>query len=305
MKIRNNGFFYAIAQGMLFGLVHVVIQSAVRTGDVSRNMGLFFRFFIGGLILLPIALRRLKYAPLPKGMLWKVFLAALGMLVTTLLLYASYTHISTGMGVTLHYTYPIVTLLISILFFRTRLNWKMLLSIGLSFLGIVLLCDVGSMGASALTGIVLALASAVTFSCYLLWIDHQKLNAVDPIILTKLINMFNSVGLFIYNAVHSDITFTLSPKAGILLLVSGVVGVLAILTINLAIQHAGAVYTSILGTLEPITSTVGGALILHEPITGAMVMGSTLVIAAVVFATLSSKKKTETLPPCACPENQS
>ena len=290
-KVGKNGFFYAIAQGMLFGLVHVLIQSAVRGTAVSNETGLLIRFLVSSVVLLPAALRRIKQAALSKKLLWKTALASLGMLVTTLLLYASYRYISTGMGVTLHYTYPIVTMVISVLFFRVKLNWQMLLSITLSFAGIVFLCDMDTMGVSAALGAALALASAVTFSCYLLWTEHQNLNSLDPIVLTALISLFNSLGLLVYGGVRGSFSLALSPRSAVLLCAGGLVGVLAMLALTLAIQRAGAVYTSILGTLEPITSTVGGALILHETVRGPAVLGSALVVIAVVVATLSGRSK--------------
>lgn len=290
-NVRNLGFFYAITQGMLFGLVHILIQSAVRTADISNSMGLLIRFFLSSVLLLPAALRRIRCCPLPRGILWKVGLAALGMLGTTLLLYSSYRYISTGMGVTLHYIYPIVTMVISVLFFQTKLNGQMILSIGMSFLGIIFLCDLGGMGASALLGVCLAVTSAVTFSAYLLWVEHQNLNALDPIVLTALISGFNSLGLVAYNVVQGTLTLALPLESVLLLVVSGVVGVLAMLTLNLAIKYAGAVYTSILGTLEPITSTIGGALVLHETIHGTTILGSALVVSAVIVATLSGSRR--------------
>lgn len=290
MNVQNLGFCCAIAQGMFFGLVHILIQSAVRMADITNSMGLLVRFFLSSVILLPLALKRIQHTPLPKDILWKVCLAAFGMLSTTLLLYASYRYISTGMGVTLHYIYPVVTMVVSVLLFHAKLTWRMLLSIGMSFLGILFLCDLGGMGASILLGALLAIASAMAFSAYLLWMEHQNLNVLDPIVLTSLISFFNTAGLIIYNTVQSSLTLNLPPKSVLLLMASGIVGVLAMLTLNLAVKYAGAVYTAILGTLEPITSTIGGALILHETIRGTTVLGSALVVAAVVVATLSSSR---------------
>ena len=62
IKVGKNGFFYAIAQGMLFGLVHVLIQSAVRGAAVSNETGLLIRFLVSSVVLLPAALRRIRQA---------------------------------------------------------------------------------------------------------------------------------------------------------------------------------------------------------------------------------------------------
>ena len=71
----------------------------------------------------------------------------------------------------------------------------------------------------------------------------------------------------------------------------GLISVLAILTQILAVRQAGSVVTSILSTLEPIVCAIGSALVLREAISARTVLGTALVLAAVILVTLQGRGK--------------
>ena len=297
MNQKKLGSFCALGQGMCFGVIPTLIQSATQGEDIPNSMGVLFRFLVASLVLLPVAIMREHRRPgLTPRKLFRIFLSSLFMSVTSILLYTAYNYIPTSMGITLHYTYPIFTLLLSILLFHTRPNRQTLFSIALSFCGVVLLCDVGSLAAGAWRGIILAACSAVTFTVYLLWTQQIKDDELDSIVQVALTSLFNFLVMLAYNTAAHKLMLRMSPRALTLFVISGIIAIFALLALTLAVEYAGAVLTSILGTLEPIVCTVGGALVLRERITPRTVCGILLVVAAVIVATLAGQKNEEPAP---------
>lgn len=94
-----------------------------------------------------------------------LFVGALGMGSTTFLLAASYDYIPTGTATVLHFLYPSVVALADAVLSRRKLEPRVVLAMLLSVLGMALLA--GSRARGAWPGILLAAASAGTYTLYL------------------------------------------------------------------------------------------------------------------------------------------
>ena len=108
MKASAKGYVSALLSGALFGVIPILILNISRNGSVSNSFCIMARSFIAGVALLPVAFSRIKKHPLAKKELWNIVFSALAMASTSILLFTSYQYIPSGVGVTLHYTYPMV-----------------------------------------------------------------------------------------------------------------------------------------------------------------------------------------------------
>ena len=287
----NIGYFYAIAVGVICGIIPVIIQKVLTQDPIPRATALFIKFAASSILLLPFAAPKIKKTPFPKGFGWKLPIGSVFYVATLIFLYESYRYIPTSIGVALQYTFPLFTMGISVLFFGFRCNKMNVAAIILSLVGAILL-GTGTLSLdNAYIGILLAVGSAVAYAVCLLWTEHQHLAAMDTTVVVALKTCVSAVLFFVYVLVTDQLTFSISLETFLGLAISGIGTILASVFLNLAIRHIGSVHTSILGSVELIVCAVAGYFVLGEVISLRSTIGIVVVLAATVLVALS--KKTE------------
>lgn len=290
MKASGKGYIYALLSGALFGIIPILVLNISQNGSIPNSLCIMVRSFIAGIVLFPAACNRIKKQPLSKETIRDIAFSGLAMAGTSILLFTSYQHIPSGVGVTLHYTYPMVVLILSAILFRAHIGMKTVIAMCISLIGIVMLCDASTLKGNILLGVSLALCSSLTFAAYLLWNERRGLAMIDSIVFVSLMSLFDTGDMFIYNLISDQLSIEISAKVLLILLLVGLAGIGAILTQILAIKYVGSVRTSILGTLEPIVCTIGSALVLHDTISFRTILGGVFVLAAVIIVTLNKNQ---------------
>ena len=291
LKRLNVGYFYALAVGVICGIVPVIIQKVLTQDSIPRATALFIKFVLSALVLLPIAAPRFKKVAYPKGFAWKLPVCALFYVATLIFLYESYRYIPTGIGVALQYTFPLFTMGFGVLFFGFRCNRQNIAAMILSLAGAMLLSSGTLTSDKSYIGILLGIGCAIAYACYFLWTEHQNLAAMDSTVYVTLKICASAVLFFFYVLATGQLTFSISLGTLLGLALSGVCTILASFCLTLAIRHIGSVYTSILGSVELIVCAVAGYLVLGEVISLRSGIGIAVVIAATVLVALSKKAK--------------
>ena len=289
----NIGYFYAIAVGVICGIIPVIIQKVLTQDPIPRATALFIKFTTSSIILLPFAAPKIKKVPFPKGFGWKLPVCTLFYVATLVFLYESYRYIPTGIGVALQYTFPLFTMGLSVLFFHFHCTKQSVLAMILSLVGAILLSSGTITSDRAYMGILLGIGSAVAYAGYFLWMEHTKLASMDTTVFVTLKTCMSTVLFFLYILVTNQMTFSISPETLLGLTLSGVCTILAGICLTLAIRHIGSVHTSILGTIEPIVCAVAGFFVLGEAISLKSGIGIAVVLIAAVLVTLSKQKTPE------------
>lgn len=288
-KRINIGYFYAIAVGVICGIVPVIIQKVLTQDPIPRATALFIKFTVSSVILLPFIAPKLKKVTFPKGFGWKLPVCALFYVATLVFLYESYRYIPTSIGVALQYTFPLFTMGFSVLFFRFRCTKQSVLAMVLSLVGAMLLSSGTLTSDRAYIGIILGIGCAVAYASYFLWVEHQQLAAMDTTVFVTLKTCASTVLFFLYVLVTNQLTFSISLQTFLGLSLSGVCTILASVCLTLAIRHIGSVHTSILGAIEPIVCAVAGFFVLGEEISLRSGIGIAVVLIATVLVTLSKQ----------------
>ena len=292
-KRINVGYFYAVAVGVICGIVPVIIQKVLTQDPIPRATALFIKFVVSSIILLPFAAPKIKKVQFPKGFSWKLPIAALFYVATLIFLYESYRYIPTGIGVALQYTFPLFTMGFSVLFFRFRCTKQSVLAMILSLAGAMLLSS-GSLDTDdAYIGIILGIGCALSYAAYFLWMEHQQLADMDTTVFVTLKTCASTVLFFLYVLVTDQLTFSISLQTFLGLTLSGVCTILAGICLTLAIRHIGSVHTSILGAIEPIVCAIAGFFVLGETISLRSGIGIAVVLIATVLVTLSKQSTKE------------
>ncbi len=287
----NIGYLYAIAVGVICGIIPVIIQKVVGANGLPRATALFIKFAASSIILLPIAAPKFKKVQLPAGFGWKLPICALFYVATLVFLYESYRYIPTGIGVALQYTFPLFTMGFSVLFFRFRCTKMSVLAMILSLVGAMLLSSGTLTSDKAYIGILLGIGCAISYAAYFLFVEHTRMAAMDTTVFVTLKTLMSTVFFFLYILVTNQMTFTMSLQTFLGLVASGVCTILASYCLTLAIRHIGSVYTSILGSIELIVCAVAGFIVLGEAISLGSGIGIAVIIVATVLVALSKNEK--------------
>lgn len=291
LKRLNIGYFYAIAVGVLCGIIPVIIQKVVGANGLPRATALFVKFAASSIILLPIAAPKIKKVTFPTGFGWKLPVCALFYVATLVFLYESYRFIPTSIGVALQYTFPLFTMVFSILFFRFRCTIPSFLAMVLSLVGAMLLSGGSLDGDKTYIGIILGIGCAISYAGYFLFVEHTQMAAMDTTVFVSLKTMMSTVFFFLYILVTGQMTFTMSLQTFLGLVASGVCTILASYCLTLAIRHIGSVYSSILGSIELIVCAVAGYFILGESLSWGSKIGIVVIMIATILVAISKKEK--------------
>ena len=293
------GLFFGLMAAVCYGFIPLFtkeLQAPAVGLPLSSSTILFYRFGIASLILAAImCVRRERFRITYAEFVRLVQLAFLSN-GAALFLISGYRYCSSsGVATTLHFTYPILTALIMMIFFRERSRLSTWIAIGLSIAGVALLSGVG--GGAQWLGIVLEIISALCFALYLIRVNRSRVSQMPVVKLTFYVMAFGALifaAFIAYERADFDISahYALIPSASgwlNLVLLSVICTVVTNLALVYATQNVGPTVASILGVLEPLTALVLGILFLGEELTPSMAAGIGLILPAVLIIILRRK----------------
>lgn len=297
MNRMLRGMIFTIISALLFGVTPILASMTFEMGS-NANTITFYR----NLMVVPVLLCVMFVKKIP----FRVSLREVGFLLlvgvvfrasTTYMLYESYNYVGVGTATTLHFLYPVVTALICRIIFRERLGLWKLIALTAAGIGVFFFLDPG--GNAALPGILLALASAVTYGCYLTGMDKTPLRRMNPNKVACYMGFTNAMAVLLVDIPVGKINFFLPPLAmGYTFIIAICTSFLAVALLQKGIQDLGASTAAIFCMFEPVSSVLSGWLILHETMTPAKLMGCVVILGAVtlmVFSDLRSQKRTRAL----------
>ncbi|UQZ90254.1 EamA family transporter [Deltaproteobacteria bacterium Smac51] len=293
MSQTAKGILYIILSAVLFGLMPILVKLTVEGGSNGLN-ATFFR----GLIGLPIMLAVLRLRGIPatfSASEWKTLSLTFGVgaAVTITLLYLSYAYIPVGVATSLHFIYPAAVTLAYVLFFKARPKAVVWLALAACLAGVFVLggniSDIGQ----GLPGIIMALASGLTFTCYFIGLDKTELKYMPFHKLTFALCLITSLSCGILGLLTGQLTLELTFQAWVCTVMLSVLTTLgAAGLLQRGIQLTDGTTAAILSTFEPITSFMFAAAILGEAITSSQLLGCGFIVMSVILLT-SSKVKTK------------
>ena len=292
-KKRLAGYLAGFIAGVSYGTNPLFAKPLLDSG-VPVLVMLFFRYGISASILAAWMLAKRERFRVKSGEI--VLLAFLGILFacSSIFLFFSYEFIPSGLATTLVYLYPVFVALIMV-FLRFYPSWQTWISIVATFVGILLLSS-PSQGASVrLPGIILAIASALSYAFYLVIVNRSKrIKNVSEHTLT-LYALLTGAALFaaIRAIQGGSITEGVDSASdwGNLIGLAIVPTMISLLTLAVSSRYIGPTKTSILGVFEPLTAIMIGTLLFGEPLTVKMGIGVAVCVAAVLFMILRPGKQ--------------
>lgn len=286
------GYPAGIITGITYGLNPLFAVPLMKEGASIESI-LFFRYAIAVLLLGAFLLLRKQSFKVS----WKQagVLLVLGLLYTTssLTLFEAYKYIASGLATTIVFLYPVLVAIIMV-FLKVVPSWPVWLSIGLTFVGVVIMTQSDSSQTVNPIGLLLSFASALVYALFIVIINRSKV--IGDISNSLLTFYALSVGtiVFLGKIALSDIGVMTGLTGHTVWL--NLVG-LAVLptivstaTLAIATRNIGATKASVLGVFEPVTAILVGTLVFGEALTTNIVVGILISMVAITFMIAMTKR---------------
>ena len=291
MNKKLIGILCAIGAAVCYGTNPLGALNLYAEGMNTPSV-LFYRFGLAWLIVAVVMLFRRESLKVDRREF--LTLTALGVLFifSSLTLYLSFHLMPAGVASTILFTYPVMTAAIMAAFFRERIRVGTVLSILLSFAGVLLLYWGDSGGTLHIGGVILVLVSALTYALYIIVVDKSPL-AMSSFKINFYVLFYCAAGMALF-ALLSGQPLQLPPTPRAWLWVSWLAVVPAIMALVMmvyAAKYIGSTPTAILGALEPTTAVLIGVFVFAEPFTLRLLLGIILILAAVTIVVLAKGNK--------------
>ncbi|MDF2546772.1 MAG: EamA/RhaT family transporter [Anaerosolibacter sp.] len=282
---KKAGVLAVLISAVVFGLMPIIVKSILEEGGNSISTS-FYRFTLA----LPLLYIHLKYIRkedmgLTRDELLKLLVISIfGYGLTVLLLFMSYEYIPSGMATTLHFGYPVFVILGCSILFKDKLTRSQLISIIVCMIGLVLFYEKGQH--INIKGVVLAFASSITYTFYIIFVDKSKLKEISSLKLAFYLCFIASIPTGIFAASTGNFDYTMTVKGWILsFLLSILVMYGAVGFFQYGLKTIGPQKTSILSTFEPITSILMGMMVFSETYSIRTLAGALLILIGVIITT--------------------
>ncbi len=277
------GFFLALLSSAAFGLIPLFSLPLLHDG-MSPECVLFYRFLFGALAIFPIPVLRHERLAAPAGELVRLAVFSIMYALAALLMFQGFHYLPSGVASTLQFLYPLMVMIIMILFFHEKPSIITVCSVLLAILGVFLLSGGEGEGNISAKGIILLLVSALCNAVYICGLHVARIRSISGLSITFWVLFFGMLASLI-NALASGTFQWLHSwtEAGLAVLLAVVTATISNLTLVLAIQRIGSTMASILGVMEPLTAVTVGILVFNEPATLGVFAGVAVICAAVIL----------------------
>ncbi len=287
MNSRKNiaGYIAGIVAGVSYGF-NPLFAKQLLTDQVPVYTMLFYRYIIAAAVMLLWMIIKRESFRIEKGQIGLVTFLGILFACSSIGLFESYNFIPAGLATTIIYLYPVFTALAMIFLHQTP-SLRTWISIIATLAGVVLIClPTGGMTIK-ITGVLLAVSSALCYSIYLVIVNHsQKLKTLSAHNLTLYGLAAGAVLFFIITVLRGEpIVGAIKGAAEwrCIIGLSIIPTTISMLSLALSTRIIGPTKTAVLGVFEPITAIMIGLTVFGETLTASIIAGVAICIAAITF----------------------
>jgi drug/metabolite transporter (DMT)-like permease len=280
-----SGLVYSIISASCFGFLPVFFKLGY-AANLDTGTMLSFRFVFALIILFPfILITKRKHLKIGIKALFMAFIC--GSFFYGLQSYffaASLQYLSASTTSLILYIYPLTVLILSSIFFKSKITGAKILAIVLIFAGCLCVFYDAFHRQMDPKGLVLATLAMVAFSAYLIFIQ-KSLVIVDSTVFSFYVFAFTALQCLVVYRPFSDLSLNIEQWT-VCLLLSVIPTVFAIIFLYKAIERIGSSYASIFSSVEPAVTIIASAILLKDPIKALQVLGMVFIIAGIVVPNL-------------------
>lgn len=281
-KSMKKGTIFTLLSALTFGITPMFTSLSYTLGSNSMTITFYRNAMAVPAILLILLIMKIKIKIPFKQFLEIGIFSGVFSVATTYLLMDSYNYIGIGLATTLHFLYPIFTVLIGRLFFKTKLDWSRAVALILATSGIAVAS--GGANSVAMKGIIMAVASAITFAIYMVGLERTSAGKMNSMVAMMYMCLANTVVVVLIDIPMGEIIYALSPKA---FLCTAIVALgnsaLGYVLLMVGIKLIGAGNAAIYSMLEPVFGVIMGVIFLGEGLPLTKFISCALVLVGVVI----------------------
>ncbi len=209
-----------------------------------------------------------------------------------ILLFEAYRYTSVAVATLCYYMAPMIVMLLSPILLRERLTKKKLICLAVSLAGMTLVSGVfGTNEGNSLRGVLLGLAAAAFYASVIL--TNKRISGVSSMDRTIAQLAVAAAVALPYALLTEDLTaLTLNANAVLMLLVVIIIHTgLAYALYFSSMDHLPAQATALMSYIDPVSAILLSALVLKEGMSPLSILGTALVLGAVIFCELPERRK--------------
>ena len=279
----SMGFFLALLSSAAFGLIPLFSLPLLHEG-MSAECVLFYRFLFGALTLAVILVLRNERLAAPAHELAKLAVFSVMYALAALLMFRGFDYLPSGVTSTLQFLYPLMVMIIMVVFFHEKPSFFTVLSVLMAIVGVFLLSSGEGEGSVSMKGILLLLLSALCNAIYICGLHAARIRSISGLSITFWVLLFGMAASLINALASGSFQWLHSwSETALAVLLAVITAAVSNLALVLAIQRIGSTMTAILGVMEPVTAVAVGILVFDEPATAGVFAGVAVICAAVVL----------------------
>ena len=280
------GFLLAGLGAVAFSGKAIIVKLAYRHGvDAVTLIMLRMLFSLPLFLLLAAWAGRGRPALTRRDWIAVLGLGFTGYYLASFLDFAGLAYISASFERLILYLNPTIVLLLGWLLFRRRVSARQLVALGISYAGVLVVfgLELHLQGADVLLGAALVFGSAISYAVYLLFCGEEvkRLGALRLTGLATSVACLFCIAQFVLLRPLSA-ALTVAPEVLWLSVLNATVCTFApVLMVMMAIERLGATLAAQTGMVGPMSTILLGVVILGEPFTPSMAVGTVLVLSGV------------------------
>lgn len=290
-----------MVSALMFGTMEIALKIGGTKLDPVQMT--FLRFFIGGLVLAPFAVRetkeqmRKKHAALAdiiskQDMAWMFLVGVMGISISMLCFQLGVERCNAATAAGLICTNPLFTMIIAHLFTPEKMNGKKWAAFFIGLAGMIFMIRPWSIQEGNTTvGIIFMVASAVTFGIYTV-MGKRTVNRIGVFTQTSISFFFGSLVLLLVMFVMGrPVTAGVIDNLPVVLYCGVMVTGIGYLFYFIGIKNSDATTGSLTFFVKPIIAPILAILILHETVYWNTFAGIVLLTIASTITLVDSKSR--------------
>ncbi|TFY98928.1 DMT family transporter [Ramlibacter humi] len=280
------GLVYAAAGAIAFSGKAIIVKLAYRWG-VDAVQLIMLRMLFALPLFVAMAWWAGRGQPPLSGREWAgiVGLGLTGYYLASFLDFAGLAYITASLERLILYLSPTLVLLLGWLMHHKPFTRMQLAGMAVSYVGVAMVFghELGAMGPGTVWGSVLVFGSAVSYAIYLVY-SGQMVKTLGSIRLVGLATSFACLCCIVQFVVLRPLNtaFAVAPQVIWLSVLNATLcTAVPVLLVMMAIERIGPALASQIGMIGPLSTIAMSALLLGEPFTGWIAVGTVLVLAGI------------------------
>lgn len=283
---RLTGILLIAISAASFGTLAIFGRLLYADGLDTFTM-LFLRFSFATVTMTWLLLLRKERLPRGKILLQLIGMGALGYVGQSFSYLSAIKYASAGLVALLLYLYPAFVFILSVLVLHEKATWLQIIALLLALVGTALTVDPAG---GQLTGILLAVLSAVIYSIYII-VGTNVMKHVSA--MQSSLVIFASAAAVYGLLVAANGPHLPATRAG-WLAVAGIVVVATVIPVTTflaGLEKIGPTNAAMLSTLEPVVTVLLAGMLFGEHLATLTILGGSLILAAVILLTRSETRE--------------